>query len=69
MGDVRNAHTILVRKPKEKRPLGRPRNKWEYIIRMYLRQICLESVDWIHLAKDRDHWRALVNKVTNPRVL
>jgi len=50
------------------RPLGRPRHKWEDI-RMYLREVGLEGVDWIHLAQDRDQWQAFVNTVMNFQVL
>jgi hypothetical protein len=68
MGEMRNAYSILVRKPKGKRPLGRPRCKWEDNIRMDLREIGWECVDWIHLAQDKDLWRTLVNTVMNLRV-
>jgi hypothetical protein len=56
-------------KPEGKRPLGRPRRKWEDGIRIDLREIGLGSVDLIQLAQDRDRWRALVNTVMNLRVL
>jgi hypothetical protein len=56
-------------KPEVKRPLGRPRSRWEDGIRMDLREIGLGSVDWIQMAQDRDRWRALVNTVMNLRVL
>jgi hypothetical protein len=59
---------ILVGKSKGKRPLGRRRNRWKDNIHMNLREIGLEDVDWIHLAQDRDQWRALVNTVMNLRV-
>jgi hypothetical protein len=52
-----------------KRPLGRPRRIWEDGIRMDLREIGWESVEWIQLAQDRDRWRAIVNTVINFRVL
>jgi hypothetical protein len=55
--------------PEGKRPLGRPRCRWENGIRMDLREIGLGSVEWIQLAQDRDRWRALVNTVMNLRVL
>jgi hypothetical protein len=48
--EMRNAYKILVRKPKWKRPLRRPRHRWEDDITMDLRQIGWEGVDWIHLA-------------------
>jgi hypothetical protein len=58
-----------VEKPKENRPLGRPRFKWEDGIRMDLRDIGWGDVEWIHLAQDRDQWQALVNAVMNLWVL
>jgi hypothetical protein len=69
MGDERNVYRVLIGKPVGKRPLGRPRRRWEDGIRMDLREICWGSVDWIQLAQDRDRWRALVNTVMNLRVL
>jgi hypothetical protein len=54
MGEMRNAYNILVGKPEGKRPLGRPRHRWEYNNRMYLREIGWEGVDWMHLAQNRD---------------
>jgi hypothetical protein len=59
----------MVAKPEGKRPLGRPRRKWEDRIRMNLREIGLGVVDWIRLAQDRDRWRAVVSAVMNLRVL
>jgi hypothetical protein len=56
-------------KPEGKRPLERPRHRWEDGIRMDLREIGWGSVDWIQLVRDRDPWRALVNTVMNLRVL
>jgi hypothetical protein len=55
-------------KPDGKRPLGRPRRRWEDNIKMDLKQTEWESVDWMHLAQDRDQWRAVVNTVMNLRV-
>jgi hypothetical protein len=69
MGEERKVYKVLVGKPKGKRPLGRPRRRWEDGIRMDLREIGLGSVDWIQLAQDRDRWRAIVNAVMNLRVL
>jgi hypothetical protein len=66
IGEKRNANRILVGKPEGKRPVGRPRRRWEDNIRMYLREI--GGMDWIDLAQDRDQWRALVNAVMNFRV-
>jgi hypothetical protein len=54
---------VLFGKSGWNRPLRRPRRRWEDNIRMYLREIVSESVDWIHLAQDRDQWRALVKTV------
>jgi hypothetical protein len=68
MGEKRNAYRILVGKPGGKRPLGRPRRRWENNIRMDLREIGWGGMDWIDLAQDRDQWRALVNTVMNLRV-
>jgi hypothetical protein len=62
-------YRVSVGKPEGKRPLGRPRRRWEDGIRMYLREIGLGGVDWIRLAQDRDHWRAVVSAVMNLRVL
>jgi hypothetical protein len=53
---------------KGKRPVGRLRRRWKDNIRMNLREIGWEGVDWIHLAQDRDQWRSLVNTVLNLRV-
>jgi hypothetical protein len=68
MGEVRGAYNILVVKPEGRRPLGRPRRRWEDNIRMDLREIGFGNVDWIHSAQDRDRWRAVVNTVMSPRV-
>jgi hypothetical protein len=59
MGEMRNAYEILVAKFKLERPLVRTRRRWENNIRMDLRDIDWEVVDWMHLALDRDQWRAL----------
>jgi hypothetical protein len=68
MGEVRGAYNILVARPEGRRPLGRPRRRWEDNIKMDLREIGFGGVDWIHWAQDRDRWRALVNMVMNFRV-
>jgi hypothetical protein len=68
MGEVRGAYNILVVRPEGRRPLGRPRRRWEDNIEMDLREIGFGHVDWIHWAQDRDRWRALVNTVMNLRV-
>jgi len=58
----------LVEKPEGKRPLGRPRLRWEDNIKMDLQEVACGGMDWIDLAQDRDKWRALVNAVMNLRV-
>jgi hypothetical protein len=68
IGEKRNAYRLLVGKPEEKRPLGRPRRRWVDNIRMDLVEVGWRDVDWIGLAQDRDRWRALVNSVLNLRV-
>jgi hypothetical protein len=65
MIEMRNAHIILVRKSEGKRPLRRPRHRWEDNIRIDLRKIRWEGVGWIQLAQDRDQWSAVVNMVMN----
>jgi hypothetical protein len=69
MGEDRDVYTVLMGKPEGKRPLGRPRRRWEDGIRMDLREIGWGSVDLIQLAQNRDRWRAVVNTVMNLRVL
>jgi hypothetical protein len=64
----RNAYRILVENPEGRRPLGRPRRRWVNNIKMDLREIEWDGMDWIDLAQDRDQWRALVNAVMNLRV-
>jgi hypothetical protein len=63
MGKVRVAYNILVGRPEGRRPLGRPRRRWEDNIKMDLVEVGFGDVDWIHLAQDRDRWQALVNMV------
>jgi hypothetical protein len=69
MREERRVYKVLVGKPEGKRPLGRPRHRWEDGIRMDLREIGLRGVDWIRLAQDRDRWRAVGSAVMNLRVL
>jgi hypothetical protein len=69
MGEERKVYTILVGKPEGKRPLGRPKYRWEVGIRMDLEETGWEDVQWIQLAQDRDRWQAFVNTVMNLRVL
>jgi hypothetical protein len=57
MGEERKVYKVLMGKSEGKRPLGRPRRRWEDGIRMDLREIGLGGVDWIRLAQDRDRWR------------
>jgi hypothetical protein len=57
-----------VGKPEGRRPLVRPRRRWEDNIKIYLREVGWGGMDWINLAQDRDRWRALVNAVMNLRV-
>jgi hypothetical protein len=59
------SYNILVGRAEGRRPLGRPRHRWEDNIKMDLREIGFEDVDWIQLAQDRGRWQALVNTVMN----
>ena len=67
MREGRGVHRVLVGKPEGKRPLGRPRRRWEDNIKMGHREVGGVG-DWMELAQDRDRWRALVNTVMNLRV-
>jgi hypothetical protein len=69
MGEERKVYRVLVGKPEGKRPLGRPRRRWEDEIRMDLGEIGFGGVDWIRLSQDRDRWRAVVSAVMNLRFL
>jgi hypothetical protein len=69
MGEERKVYKVLMGKPEGKKPLGRPRHRWEDGIRMDVREIGLGGVDWIRLAQDRDGWRAVVSAVMNLRVI
>jgi hypothetical protein len=68
MQEVRGVHRVLVWNPEGKRPLGRPRRRWENNIKMNLRKVEYGSMNWIELAQDRDIWRASVTAVMNLRV-
>jgi hypothetical protein len=68
MGEKRNAYRIFMGNPEGKRPLGRPRRRWEDNIKTDLREIGWNGMDWIDLAQDRDQWRALVNAIMKLRV-
>ena len=67
MGEDRGVLRVLVEKPEGKRPLGRPRRRWEDNIKMDLQEV-EGSGDWMELTRDRDRWRVLVNTVMNFRV-
>ncbi|KAJ4427128.1 hypothetical protein ANN_24744 [Periplaneta americana] len=69
MGESRNAYSVLVGRPEGKRPLGRPRRRWEDNIKMDLREVGYDGRDWINLAQDRDQWRAYVRAAMNLRVI
>jgi hypothetical protein len=69
MTEGRNVYRVLVGNPEVKRPFERSMRRWEDGIRVDLDEIGLRCVEWIHLAQDRDRWRAVVNAVTNLRVL
>ena len=68
MGEGRGVYRVLVGKPEGKRPLGRPRRRWEDNIKMDLQEVGGGGGDLMELAQDRDRWRALVNTVMNFRV-
>jgi hypothetical protein len=68
VGEVRGAYNILIWRPEGRRPLGRPRRRWDNNMKMDRREIGFGDVNWINLAQDRDRWRALANTVTSFRV-
>ena len=68
MGEGRGVPMVLVGKPEGKRPLGRPRRRWEDNINMDLQEVGRGYGDWMELAQDRDRWRALVSMARNFRV-
>jgi len=63
MGERKGVYRVLVGKPEGKRPLGKPRCRWENNNKMHLQEVGCGGMDWIELAQDRDRWRALVNAV------
>jgi hypothetical protein len=65
VGEERGVYRVLVGKPEEKKPLRRPRHRWEDNIRMDLQEVGCGGMDWIGLTQNRDRWRAIVNKVMN----
>jgi hypothetical protein len=65
MGEGRGVYRVLVGRPEGKRPLGRPRHRWEDNIKMDLREIGINGANWIQLAQDRIQWQAFVNTVMN----
>jgi hypothetical protein len=65
MGQGRGVYRFLVRKPEGKRPLGRPRRRWEDNIKADIQDVECGNMDWIELAQDRDRWGAFVNAVMN----
>jgi hypothetical protein len=65
MGKRRSFYRVLVGRPEGKRPLGRPRHRWEDNIKLDLREIGIDGANWIHLAQNRVHWRTFVNTVMN----
>jgi hypothetical protein len=68
IGERRGVYKILVRRYEGRRALGRPRRRWDDSIKMGLREVGWEVIDWIELAQVRDRWRAVVNAAMNLRV-
>ena len=68
MGEERGMYRVLLGKPEERKPLGRPRRRWVDNIRMDLQEVGCGYMDWIGLAQVRDGWRRLVSAVMNLRV-
>jgi hypothetical protein len=67
MGEWRGVYRVLVGRPEGKRPVGRPRRRWEDNIKMDLREIGINEANWIQVARDRVQWRVCVNTVMNLR--
>jgi hypothetical protein len=68
MGEGRGVYRVLVGRPEGKRPLRRPRRRWDDNIKLHLREVGIDGANWIRLAQDRVQWRAFVNMVMNLRV-
>jgi hypothetical protein len=68
MRERRGIYRVLMGKPEGKRPLGRPRRRWDNNITMDFSEVWCKGMDWIELAQDRDRWHAFVNAVMNLRV-
>jgi hypothetical protein len=68
MGEERGVYRVLVGKYEGKRPMGRPRLRWEGNIKMDLQEVGCRFIDWIEPTQERDRWRALMNEVMNLRV-
>ena len=68
IGERRGVYRVLVGKPEGKKPLGRPRIRWEDNNEMDLQEVVYGGMDWMELAQDRDRWRTFVSKVMNLRV-
>jgi hypothetical protein len=68
MGEERGVHMLLVGKPEGKRPLGRPRRRWEDNLKMDVPEVGGGCGAWMELPQDRDRWRTLVSTVKNLRV-
>jgi hypothetical protein len=68
IGEGRGVYRVLGGRPEGKRPLGRPRYRWEDNIKMDLREIVIDGVNWIRLAQDKVQWQIFVNTVMNLRV-
>jgi hypothetical protein len=68
MGEKRGAYRILMGRPEGRRPLGRPRHRWEDNIKMDLQEVGWGDMDWIEVVQDRDRWWALVNAVMHLQV-
>jgi hypothetical protein len=68
LGERRGVYRGLVGKPEGKRPLGRPRRRWEDIIKIDLQEVGCRGMNWSELTQDRDRWRELVSEVMNIRV-